>query len=298
MTQGRLDLKRYLVIPVWFGCNNNCITCMLSGMRGSLSPAGFENFKGILTEARDRGIFEGLILSGAEVTIFDDLERYIGFASSLGCFRTIQIQTNGRRLGDREYLKRIIDLGVNEFFVSIYGTEHIHDAMTRVRGSFRETMNGIRNLEAYDVNVVSNTVLSKINRNDIPGLMESLLSERISETHLWNFFPMEESDTGDLIVSINDLFVLLGELSQVIEPVERPFVLKGFPECINAGQFVLDSFFPAASLPEGFWEKFSRSGFGTCVHRDRCGSKTCWGLSRAYINKFGDERQFLSPVIE
>ncbi len=297
MTQGRLDLKRYLVIPVWFGCNNDCITCMLSGMRGRLPPAGFENFKGILTEARDRGRFEGLILSGAEVTIFEDLERYVRFASSLGCFRRIQIQTNGRRLGDREYLKRIIDLGVNEFFVSIYGTEDIHDAMTRVRGSYRETMNGIRNLEAYDVNVVSNTVFSKFNRHDIPGLMESLQGERISEMHLWNFFPMEERDTGDLLVSMEDLLILLGELSRVIEPLGRPFVLKGFPECINAGPFCVDSYFPAASLPEAFWERFSRSGFGTCVHRDRCGSSTCWGLSRAYINKFGDERGLLSPLL-
>jgi MoaA/NifB/PqqE/SkfB family radical SAM enzyme len=268
---------------------------MLSGMRGSLPPTGFDKYKSILTEARDRGKFEGLILSGAEVTIFDDLERYISFASSLGCFRKIQIQTNGRRLGDREYLKRIIDLGVNEFFVSIYGTEEIHDALTRVKGSYRETMDGIRNLEAYDVNVVTNTVLSKVNRHDIPGLMASLLGERISETHLWNFFPMEESDTGGLLVSMNDLFALLGELVQVIEPAERPFVLKGFPECINVGPFCLDSVFPATSLPEGFWEKFSKSGFGTCVHRARCSSNTCWGLSRAYINKFGDERGLLVP---
>jgi len=296
MTHGRLDLKRYLVVPLWFGCNNNCVTCMLSGMRERLSPMGFENYKSILTAAGDSGRFEGLILSGAEVTIFDDLERYIGFASSLGCFRRIQIQTNGRRLGDRKYLKRIIGVGVNEFFVSIYGTEEIHDALTRVEGSYRETMNGIRNLEAYDVNVVSNTVLSKINRHDIPDLMGSLMDERISETHLWNFFPMEESDTGDILVSMNDVLILLGELVQVIEPAERPFVLKGFPECLGVGPFCLDSDFPATSLPDGFWERFGKSQFGTCIHRERCSSTTCWGLSRAYINKFGDERGLLSPI--
>jgi len=296
MTLRRLDLKRYLVVPVWFGCNNNCLTCMLSGMREGLPSMSFENFRDLLTEAKDRGNFEGVILSGAEVTTFDDLERYITFASSLGCFRKIQIQTNGRRLGDREYLKRIIDLGVNEFFVSIYGTEDVHDTLTRVKGSYRETMNGVRNLEAYDVNVVSNTVLSRINYNDIPGLMESLLDERISETHLWNFFPMEEKDAGDLLMSMNDLLILLRKLLQVIEPAERPFVLKGFPECLHVSPFFLDNFFPATSLPTGFWERFGECGFGTCVHRERCGSSTCWGLSRAYINKFGDERLLLSPL--
>lgn len=295
MSNTRLDLKKYLVVPVWFGCNNDCITCMLSGIRQDLSPVNFDDFKKILYKAKDREIFEGLILSGAEVTNFEGLERYVEFASSLGCFKKIQIQTNGRRLSDRAYLNNLILLGINEFFVSIYGTEAIHDKLTRVTGSYRETMKGLRNLETYDVNVVSNTVLSMVNFNDIPGLMASLMEERISETHLWNFFPMEERDSGDMLVSINDLFVLLRDLLQVIEPVERPFVLKGFPECLNVSPFYLDNFFPAASLPNGFWDKFSQCGFGTCVHRNICSSSSCWGLSRAYINKFGDERLALSP---
>jgi len=270
---------------------------MLSGLKGRLNPIGFENFKRILKEVRDTGGFENLILSGAEVTIFEDLEKYIGFASSLGCFRKIQIQTNGRRLRDKGYLRRIIDLGVNEFFVSIYGSEDIHDALTRVRGSYRETMEGIRNLNSFDVNVVSNTVLSSVNYHDIPSLMKSLMEERISETHLWNFFPMEERDSGDLLVNMNDLLSLLKRLLQVIEPTERPFVLKGFPECLKVSPFIADNFFPATSLPGAFWKRFDECGFGTCVLRDRCSSSTCWGLSRAYINKYGNERQLLSPFL-
>jgi MoaA/NifB/PqqE/SkfB family radical SAM enzyme len=296
MNCNRLDLNKYLVVSVWFGCNNNCATCMLSGIKNDLSPMGFENFKRILTEVRDKGRFENLILSGAEVTTFEDLDRYIGFASSLGCFRKIQLQTNGRRLSDKQYVKRLIDLGVNEFFVSIYGTEHVHDALTRVRGSYRETMDGIRNLEAFDVNVVSNTVLSRTNYHDIPGLMESLSEEKISENHLWNFFPMEETDSDDLLVGMQAFLMLLRELLQVVEPAERPFVLKGFPECLRVSPFSLDNFFPAASLPRFFWEKFSECGFGTCIHRDRCVSNSCWGLSKAYINKYGDERKLLSPL--
>jgi MoaA/NifB/PqqE/SkfB family radical SAM enzyme len=298
MTGGRLDLGKYLVISLWFGCNNNCITCMLSEIRDTLSPIGFEKFKSILTEAGEAGRFEGLILSGAEVTIFNDLERYITFASSLGRFSRIQIQTNGRRLGDKEYLRRLIDLGVNEFFVSIYGTEAIHDSLTRVKGSYRETMEGVRNLESFNVRVVSNTVLSRINYHDMPLLMEALMEERISENHLWNFFPMEKNDTGDLLVGINDFLVLLRDLVQVVEPAERPFVLKGFPECIPVSPFIPDNFFPATALPRAFWEKFGECGFGTCVHRDKCASGSCWGLSSAYINKYGDERNLLSPLIK
>jgi MoaA/NifB/PqqE/SkfB family radical SAM enzyme len=297
-TDSRVDLSTYVVISVWFGCNNDCITCMLSGMREQLPPIGFENFKRVLLNIRKGGRYKSLILSGAEVTTFDDLDRYIRFAASLGWFEKIQIQTNGRRLSNKGYLQRLIDQGVNEFFVSIYGTEDVHDAITRKKGSHRETMQGIRNLESFEANVISNTVLSKANFYDIPRLMAFLSEERISEVHLWNFFPMERSDTGDLLVSMKDFLGLLPELLAIIRPKGKPLVLKSFPECLAIEEpAVFDNYFPETVLPDRFWRKFAECGFGTCIYRDRCKSLSCWGLSRAYIHKYGDEKELLSPLL-
>jgi MoaA/NifB/PqqE/SkfB family radical SAM enzyme len=297
-TYSRVDLSNYVVISVWFGCNNDCTTCMLSGMREQLPPIGFENFKRVLLNIRRGGRYKNLILSGAEVTTLDDLDRYIRFAASLGWFDKIQIQTNGRRLSDKGYLRRLIDQGVNEFFVSIYGTEDVHDAITRKKGSYRETMQGIRNLECFEVNVISNTVLSKANFYDIPRLMAFLSKERISEVHLWNFFPMERSDTGDLVVSVKDFLGLLPELLAIIRPEGKPLVLKSFPECLEIEEpAVFDNYFPRTVLPDRFWKRFAECGFGTCIYRDRCKSLSCWGLSRAYIDKYGDEKEILSPLL-
>jgi len=297
-TYPRVDLSEYIVISIWFGCNNNCTTCMLSGLRGQLPSIGFENFKRVVLDIRKGGRYKNLILSGAEVTTFEKLDKYIRFAVSLGWFKKIQIQTNGRRLSNKEYLKHLIDQGVNEFFVSIYGTEDVHDAITREKGSYRETMEGIRNLEAFDVNVISNTVLSRTNYHDIPRLMISLSKERISENHLWNFFPMEKRDTGNLLVSMKAFLELLPELLAIVRPECRALVLKSFPECLSIDEpAVFDNFFPETILPDIFWRKFSECGFGTCVHRDRCNSVSCWGLSSAYVGKYGDERDLLSPVV-
>ena len=104
MTYGRIDLSKYIVISIWFGCNNNCTICMLSDMKRELAPIRFDNFKKVLMDIRNDGRFENLILSGAEVTTFDDLEKYVQFAASLDWFNKIQIQTNGRRLNDKGYL--------------------------------------------------------------------------------------------------------------------------------------------------------------------------------------------------
>lgn len=299
MSYQRIDLSRYIVVSVCFSCNNDCLICMLSGLKDRLPGIDFENFKRVITAIEEDGRFRNLILSGAEVTTFDELEMYIQFASSLGWFRKIQLQTNGRRLSDKGYLRHLIDLGVNEFFLSIHGREEIHDAITRRTGSFRETMAALRNLEALDVNVITNTVLTKANFYDVLPLMGQLTQGEVSELHLWNFFPMERRDSRDLVVSLRSLLALLPSLLAVVRAAERPLVLKSFPECLSTGEpAFLDSRFPVTVLPDLFWKKFGDSGFGSCIYRDRgeCRSKSCWGLSRAYLDKYGEEADLLRPI--
>jgi MoaA/NifB/PqqE/SkfB family radical SAM enzyme len=298
MTYERLDLSSYMVISIWFGCNNRCTLCMLSDMRDELPPIGFDQFRRVLMQVKQEGRFRNLILSGAEVTTFPDLERYAQFAASLGCFRKIQIQTNGRRLAEKDYLRRLIDSGVNEFFLSIQGLEEVHDATTRRPGSFREVLAGLRNLEAFDVDVISNTVLTRSNQGDIPGLMAFLFKERIREVHLWNYYPMERQDSRDLVVSMRDFISLLPEMLRLAEEAHKPMVLKSFPECLSRGApGFFDSLYPVTILPDRFWREFGECGFGTCVHRGPCKAWQCWGLSSAYIRKYGDEGDLLAPFL-
>ena len=300
MTYDRIDLSKYIVISVCFSCNNQCTICMLSGLKETLPGIGFENFKEVVLEIRYGRRYENLVLSGAEVTTFDDLDRYVQFAASLDWFKRIQIQTNGRRLRDKEYLKHLIDLGVNEFFISIHGLEAVHDAMTRRQGAFKETMEGLENLEAFDVNVITNTVLTRTNFHDIARLMAFLSARRIGEMNLWNYFPMERTDTKDLVVSMTDFLELLPRLLSIVKPAGKALVLKSFPECLSMGEpGFFDSLFPETLLPGRFWREFGECGFGTCFYRERgeCRASQCWGLSSAYIHKYGDERDLLAPMM-
>jgi MoaA/NifB/PqqE/SkfB family radical SAM enzyme len=293
----RVDLGKYVVISVWFGCNNHCTLCMLSGMRRNLPGLDFDTFRRVTTAIKREGKFENLILSGGEVTTFDDLDKFARFAASLGWFKRIQIQTNGRRLGNKRYLDHLIACGINEFFVSVYGLDAVHDAVTGVPGSFRETLEGLAHLKAYGVNVISNTVLTKSNVEDIPRLMGFLSRGKVSEMQLWNYFPMERTDSKDLVVSLMDLKGLLHELCPIAEEAEKPLVLKSFPECLPMEPAAcVDNMFPVTVLPDPFWRQFSENGFGWCAYRDACASRTCWGLSRAYVGKYGDGRHLLSPL--
>jgi MoaA/NifB/PqqE/SkfB family radical SAM enzyme len=300
MPEMRVDLKKYVVVPIWFGCNNACSICMLADLKERLPAIGFERYKEVVTDIVNQGHFENLILSGAEVTTFDELGAYVRFARSLGWFKKIQIQTNGRRLSDRRYLEHLIACGVNEFFVSIHGLEITHDVLTRRPGAFKEAMEGLANLREFTgVNVITNTVLTKTNLGEIPALITGL-PDNISEIHLWNYFPMEHEDTRDQVVSLKDFVRLLPEIFSVASRHGRPLVLKGFPECLPIEKWgrsgFFDNYFPVTVLPDMFWERFSQSGFGRCCYRPGCEASDCWGLSSAYVSKYGDERELLCPV--
>jgi MoaA/NifB/PqqE/SkfB family radical SAM enzyme len=286
-------------MSVWFGCNNRCTICMLSEVEHPLTVLSFDQFKQVTTRLAREGRYRNLILSGGEVTTFPDLGRHVRFAASLGRFEKIQIQTNGRRLADRGYVKHLVDCGVNEFFVSVQGLEESHDATTRVAGSFRETMEGIDNLAEQGVGIITNTVLTTSNFPDIEGLLDFLAARPVQEMQIWNYFPMRRTDSGNHVVALKDFAGLLPGLAASAKRSGKPVVLKSFPECLaSAPPLVFDSVFPATVLPDLFWKQFGQCGFGQCVHRKagRCAARDCWGLSSAYVEKYGEERDILRPM--
>ena len=302
MNANRIDFRRYCVISIWFGCNNSCPICMLSKVKDNLPMVGYEVFKRVMIYLMREVRYENIILSGAEVTTFADLEKYVRFTASLGCFKKIQIQTNGRRLCDRGYLESLVRSGVNEFFVSIHGFEKTHEAATGVRGSFRQTLEGLRNLSrCQDVNVISNTVLTNDNWPEIPEFVRFLGKQCVSEIHIWNYFPMEDGkySNNDLIVPVGRLRSMLPELEDAARQAGKALVLKSFPMCLPVNPPVyLDSVFPETVLPDLFWKEFDKCGFGQCAHRQegQCVSRECWGLSSSYMQMFGNERKLLTPI--
>ncbi len=298
MIYDRIDFSSYCVMSIWFGCNSRCSLCMLSKVKRTLPPLGLERFQDVTTGLARDGRFHNLILSGGEVTTFEDLERYIRFAASLRYFRKIQIQTNGRRLSDPRYVDNLIACGTNEFFVSVQGFEGTNDGITGVPGSFRQTIEGIHNLAAYRVNVISNTVLTKKTFSELIPLVKFLSDQPIREIQLWNYFPMDGTDSGDHLINLKELARVLPELFSCAASAKKPVVLKSFPECLSIGPpLFFDNAFPATVLPDLFWKQFDKCGFGACWHRPNCKATTCWGLSRAYVEKYGDERMLLQPMM-
>jgi hypothetical protein len=295
---GRIDFSTYAVIPLWYGCNSDCVICMLSSLEERLAAVPFEAFRGLVVKLVNDGRRRKLILSGGEVTTFQHLEKYVEFAASLQWFSRIQIQTNGRRLADADYARRLIDAGVNEFFISLHGPEEVHDAICRRPGAFREVMAGLENLSRHaGIGIITNTVWTRLNSGCVaPFFSQIARLPFVREMHLWNFFPMEEK-SGGLIESLAELLQRLPTMAEGPASHGKSFVLKAFPQCLPIPPGVHnDSEFPLTLIPDVFWRKLGKCGFGQCVYRDRCEDQRCWGLSNAYRERYGEEPELLRPL--
>lgn len=138
--------RERLHISVGPSCNNNCIFC--------IEERREERFK-ILANQTPEDVFKMLNLGlgynevmfvSGEPTLNVHLPQYIRWAKHAG-FDRVGLITNGRRLAYPSYAKTLILNGLDHVVISIHGhNSRLHDALTRTKGSFLQTIKGLINL--------------------------------------------------------------------------------------------------------------------------------------------------------
>jgi LynF/TruF/PatF family peptide O-prenyltransferase len=292
--ENTLSPKDYITLTVEFDCNCDCVSCMLRGYKDKLKPISLDQFKQLVVEKSSK--YKGLILSGAEVTVNKNLKEYVSYASKY--FKVIRIQTNGRKLSNKVYCKELIDFGVSEFYVSINGhNARIHEAISRKENSFRETIQGLYNLNRFGVRIITNTVITKLNYRYIPKIIDIVSQNGIKEVELWNYWPMEYEDINDLCIEYEKILPFLFEAIEHAKRANIKITLKHFPECLlKKDSNYLDNDQPETIIDGLYWEKYKQNSFGNCPFRENCLSEKCYGFPLAYVRKFGVNKDILIPL--
>jgi len=71
----------------------------------------------------------------------------------------------------RDFCLKTIAAGANEFSPALHGHKaSVHDGLTKVPGSFKETVAGIRNLKNLGQKVMTNSVITSKNFSYLPEL--------------------------------------------------------------------------------------------------------------------------------
>lgn len=296
---GLNDHSRYFSMALEFRCNLRCTHCMIEGTMDRLSGASPQDFDAVLTRKRQGAPWEGLVLTGAEITLRRDLPDLARRAREAG-FAHVRIQTHGAHLHRASYLDRLVQAGVDEFFISVAGPDaDTHDAITCVPGSFDRMLAGMRLIEAHSapLRIITNTVVTAQSFQHLPRMAELLLTfDRVVQAEFWNYFPMAETDIKSLIVPFADLMPPLLQAIATFRSAGRKVEVKNVPECLLGdlrGALVNNQ--PELLIDPAFWAEFDRNQFYRCPHQARCTSRQCLGLTQAYISRFGDEALLLRP---
>lgn len=287
----RADLK------VGFACNNRCVFCAQGDKRSACDSISIEELVARLQKVKD-GTSRGLVLTGGEPTLYKRLPSLIAAARQLG-YAPIQIQTNGRMLSYPEVLQKLRAAGADEFSPSLHGsTAEIHDALTRAAGSFEQSRRGIANIAKLGLPLVTNSVITKTNVDDLPALVNLLGELGVRAAQLAFVHPV-----GTALELFDDV---VPRLPDVVEPVRRAreiarrfemrLVTEAIPYCFLRGmeELAVEDSIPETTVIDLDGEVLEYSGWRVAEgksHGDpctRCSARhACEGPWREYPEAFG-----------
>lgn len=131
-----------------------------------------------------------VVVSGGEASIHPKFVAVIGLAHQLG-YTHIQTVTNGQRFCDPDFLSRSLKAGLREVTFSIHGhTAELHDAQTKLAGSFDKAIEGLKHsLKVRGLIVSVDIVINKTNVKQLREILDFFIGLGVREFDLLQVIP-------------------------------------------------------------------------------------------------------------
>ncbi len=133
-------------------CNNGCSFCSYTGR---VQTPGTQQMPTVIVKALMRKIedkAQPVILRGIEPTLRDDFFEVLRYAKQIG-IGNLTLESNGRVFYYKDFCEKVMKEGVSSFTIYLFGPDahlhdhtQLHDKFSHVRGSFYQSVDGIRNL--------------------------------------------------------------------------------------------------------------------------------------------------------
>jgi AdoMet-dependent heme synthase len=161
----KLGVPLSVQLDLTYRCNERCVHCYLDhDDHGELTTSEVTH---LLDELAEAGVFF-LTLSGGEILLRKDFFEILEYSRALRF--SVKLKTNAVLIRKRE-AARIRALDVHSLQVSIYSHRpEVHDAITKVPGSLKRSLDAIRFLKAAGLRVIIADVLMIQNMQDYPGV--------------------------------------------------------------------------------------------------------------------------------
>src|SRR5512147_2866453 len=158
-------------LAITYRCNNDCAHCYNARER-TFPELNTEHWKLILDQLWTLGV-PHIVFTGGEATLRNDLPELIAHAEANG--QITGLNTNARRLADEKYVQKLLDAGLDHVQITVESCdEQIHDGMMRTKGAFKQTIQGLKNVLATRLYVMTNTTMLRTNVHKIPDTLDFL----------------------------------------------------------------------------------------------------------------------------
>lgn len=228
-------MRKRLHIKVSRLCNNNCIFCLDD--RAKRTDISEKEVEAQLDEGKALG---DMLFTCGEPTLHPKLPFFISMAHGAG-YRSIGLVTNGRRLAYPDYCDKLIELGLSEVTISIHGHRAAtHDALTRTKGSFDQTMAGLRNVsrgkKTGRVRLITSTVVTARSMQHIGEILKALAAFNV-DTMVLNIV----EPSGEALRHFDRVTPSYADMARCIDeaiagfPEKSKITVEGIPLCFCTG---------------------------------------------------------------
>ncbi|MFA6216557.1 MAG: radical SAM protein [Candidatus Omnitrophota bacterium] len=287
---------RMSIIQISNTCNNNCAFCSLVKESRRVKKS-LKQIKSELELVKSRG--EYVVLAGAEPLLRKDMRDILRYCDELE-MHNLFLYTNARMLSYPGLVKVLNGFtSLEKVIIPFFGLGPVHDQISRVPGSFRQAITGIRNIRenARCLSIQADIVITNANLDSLFECCSVLLKLGVDELHL----VFVSNSLGHIQVPKN----ALPAISEVMRQLQRicvelpEFIQKlyfeGFPLC-SLAQLRARAFEPyrpfdevitlGSALRECSKQRLSKKRkFKFCASCKENG--WCEGVWSAYARKYG-----------
>ena len=223
--------------PVTFRCNQSCLSCIM--IPAAMSRKGEVPFEQLVSVIRSLPKGDYIGLSGGEPTISPNLPRILEYIKDIRPDLYTFVVSNGRMFYYGWYADLISSVCPPSFRlgVALYGDRPgVHDYITQVPGSFKQTWQGLRNIVDRDILFEVRYITHRINYRLLPSVASKLV-DWVPE--LDRFVVINIKYTGNawkhkdrLFVRESDVVPYATEAVDIMESAGISVRLYHFPLCI------------------------------------------------------------------
>ncbi len=192
-----LGIPLSVQVDLTYRCNERCVHCYLDHEdHGEMTTA---EIKHLLDEMAAAGVLF-LTLSGGEIFLRKDFFEILEYAREL--MFAVRLKTNAILVRERE-AERLRELAVENIQISVYSHRpEVHDAITKVPGSLKRSIDAIRFLKSYGLKTTIANVLMMQNMQDYPGVQALAKELNVEFTIDPTITPKMDGDRGILNLNI------------------------------------------------------------------------------------------------